>query len=268
MTPECSKRPPAGSTSPSQGWVYAKKDDVLWRYMDIFKLLDLLRTSQLHFTRADQMEDPWEGVQGVDLTDQAGGTVGAHQPVPEGLLKERRRLGLESVFLNCWHQGNDESYAMWRLYGPSGDGVAIRTTVGRLQAALKDDADPTYSALVSYVDLEQVRLPVEPVYYPFAFKRKCYAFESEYRVVKYRHPPQDFNEDRTAFKFRYGDPSHPEYLRADVSLVKLIEGIYVSPDSRSWVAETIRAAVGKFAPGLSVVQSNLGQLPRIDRVAQ
>jgi hypothetical protein len=33
----------------------------LWRYVDLYKWLDLLQTSELHLTRADQMEDRWEG---------------------------------------------------------------------------------------------------------------------------------------------------------------------------------------------------------------
>jgi hypothetical protein len=36
-------------------------DTVLWRYVDLYKWLDLLQTSELHLTRADQMEDRWEG---------------------------------------------------------------------------------------------------------------------------------------------------------------------------------------------------------------
>ena len=36
-------------------------DTVLWRYVDVYKWLDLLQTSELHLTRVDQMEDPWEG---------------------------------------------------------------------------------------------------------------------------------------------------------------------------------------------------------------
>jgi hypothetical protein len=36
-------------------------DAVLRRYVDLYKWLDMLQTSELRLTRADQMEDRWEG---------------------------------------------------------------------------------------------------------------------------------------------------------------------------------------------------------------
>ena len=31
------------------------------------------------------------------------------------------------TLINCWHEHDVESEAMWRLYSSSGDGVAVRT---------------------------------------------------------------------------------------------------------------------------------------------
>jgi hypothetical protein len=36
----------------------------VWRYMDLARFLSLLQTSALHFARADQMSDRWEGSYG------------------------------------------------------------------------------------------------------------------------------------------------------------------------------------------------------------
>jgi hypothetical protein len=39
-----------------------KENCALWRYVDLTKLLSLLETRALHFTRADQLDDPYEGM--------------------------------------------------------------------------------------------------------------------------------------------------------------------------------------------------------------
>ena len=51
-------------------------DTVLWRYVDLYKWLDLLQTSELHLTRADQMEDRWEGAYSeVNVAEHFGLTL-------------------------------------------------------------------------------------------------------------------------------------------------------------------------------------------------
>ena len=35
--------------------------------------------------------------------------------------------------ISCWHENQYESAAMWQLYNPSNDGIAIQTTFGKLK---------------------------------------------------------------------------------------------------------------------------------------
>jgi hypothetical protein len=39
-----------------------KDNCTLWRYVDLTKLLSLLENRTLHFTRADEFDDPYEGM--------------------------------------------------------------------------------------------------------------------------------------------------------------------------------------------------------------
>ena len=62
----------------------------------------------------------------------------------------RRRLR-ERVYVNCWHQSEDDCMAMWSLYGRSQLSVALTTTVGRLRKSL-DDQDLPYEISIEKIE--------------------------------------------------------------------------------------------------------------------
>ena len=86
------------------------------RYMDLPKFLDLIQTSELHFTRLDQLEDPYE---------HAIQTAACR----------RRPSDSETMYVNCWVLSEYESAAMWTIYG--GDsGVAVQSSRSRVGSVL------------------------------------------------------------------------------------------------------------------------------------
>lgn len=239
------------------------RDEVLWRYMDLSKLLDLLRTSELHFTRADQMEDLWEGAGGVHYRNESEKIEFEASKLSLKSVADIRRFSREAVYLNCWHRGAAESYAMWRLYAPYETGVAIKTTVDKLTRSIHPLTMIAYAA-VKYVDFEKVSIPLAPIHYPYVYKRTCYAYESEFRIVELLDPPT--REVAGEMTFMHADPEHPKFLRQGVILNTLIDAIYVSPDSPAWVASTIMDVVGRYAPEVTVVHSVLGQTPEVNDI--
>jgi hypothetical protein len=106
---------------------------VLWRYMDLARLLSLLEARSLFFPRITTLDDPYEGY----LTKPTVGTVSV---IPDGLSNSERQARKELIAKNlrtlagfrtllcvsCWHQNDVESAAMWALYLKSGEGIAIR----------------------------------------------------------------------------------------------------------------------------------------------
>jgi hypothetical protein len=112
--------------------------DVLWRYLDAAKFLDLLHNQTLFFSRGDQFEDKFEG----GFTDSLKHSIQrSYNANKIGFTYEefRRRLR-ERVFVNCWHKSPDDSMAMWSIYGRSSCSVAITTTVGQLKQSLEEQA--------------------------------------------------------------------------------------------------------------------------------
>lgn len=91
------------------------------------------------------------------------------------LFKRRMR---ESVFINCWHRNQDDSAAMWALYGKSGCAVALTSTVGQLADTLRgvDNEHDIAIERVEYVKhWRDLKLDVSPAYARiFAYKTKAY----------------------------------------------------------------------------------------------
>lgn len=239
------------------------EDAALWRYMDVFRLLDLLQTHQLHMTRADQMEDQWEGARGLFPFDENGAEVHHDSYLAKVALPTLYHFGRESVFMNCWYLGESESYAMWKLYGAEGKGMALKTSVGRLHGAILEDeeSEEMWAARVQYSDHPHGPVPGLPeVLSPFLYKRECYAYEKEYRILELRTPEPVMTDGGP--ELQTGNATHPIFHRIPVDLQTLVSAIYLSPDTRPWVATSIEKMIHGYAPWVDVVVSNLGQRPR------
>lgn len=139
----------------------------LYRYMSIENFRNLIRTGALWFSRCDQFDDPLEGsLAGTDweIMDMAASTM--HPAVgPQWVAHEFRMLDAlrRQVFVNCWQRSEYESALMWGFQtdttGPQDESrrlVAIRSTVGRVSAALKlSTFDGAFNVqAVDYIDFK------------------------------------------------------------------------------------------------------------------
>ena len=92
----------------------------IWRYMDLTQFVSMLEERGLLFTRADLLDDKFEGTMSRPLWD----FLERRSADPEqhaGLL----RLTKGWTFVNCWHMNESESLAMWKLYAATGDSICI-----------------------------------------------------------------------------------------------------------------------------------------------
>src|SRR5690349_13365313 len=115
--------------------------DILWRYQDIPRYLDLLLKQQLFFSRADKFEDPFEGLvtrkhkerlvqQESDKIAHDGRTEEAVTAIKQKIQHiEKEHVAQRSfVTINSWHCNTAENYAMWKIYARGTYGIAIQTT--------------------------------------------------------------------------------------------------------------------------------------------
>jgi hypothetical protein len=174
----------------------------VWRYLDLPQLIHLLSTSKLYLPRADLLNDDQEGA----------------------LCKLKK-----SVFISSWHIGEEESYAMWRIYSIAPFGLALRTTYKNLATCFKDKA--VHVGCVNYIDYSTEKIPDDVFYRYFMHKRKCFAYEQEVRLIK-----EMSGKDR------------PIGIEVPIDLKKIIQYIYVSPFAEEWYYNVVGVVIKKFAP--------------------
>lgn len=157
----------------------------IWRYMDLARYA-LLLTRGLFFARADRFKDPWEGSWG-----------GANllkfrldnQQLDQAQLKqawsaadEGRKAALQGVGVSCWHHSHDESAALWELYLPRGLGVAVQSSIPRVQRALAGAGRPIDPISVVYTPYRDLSLSSDP-YTLLGHKRPEFTHEREVRFL-------------------------------------------------------------------------------------
>jgi hypothetical protein len=151
----------------------ARTDRSVWHYMTLAKFIALLDTRSLFFCRLDCLDDPYEG----SLRRRWYGRGRRLCPTDE---EETRKLR-ESCFVNCWNMSDDESEALWRLYGAQDASIAIRSTYDELANVLRRD-DRLHLGLVSYLNPETE--PASDSLSRVMHKRGAFRHEEEVRFVK------------------------------------------------------------------------------------
>jgi len=232
----------------------------IWRYLDFTKFVSLLDRRALFFPRADMLADPFEG-------SYSRANVALRPTVYKDLPKEslekmfeqHRTLSREIrrfTLINCWHIGEHESAAMWRLYLKSDEGVAVQSTFARLADSFRDCAEHTvHIGKVNYIDYETDWLPEGNSFYPFLHKRTSFEHERELRAIIQKLPVADGGGvDWTKELFDVG-------VYVPVDLDALIESVFVSPTAPTWFGELVRCVTRKYGLEKEVMQSQLGQDP-------
>jgi len=233
-------------------------DETVWRYMDLFRYLSLLQSSSLHFARADQMRDNWEGSYGQLNIVRRPEIYGDSYEERTELENERREWHLLSAYLNCWHLSDIESAAMWDIYQREGRGVAVRSTWGRLKSSLTTEGW-VRGGKVSYVDYQSVFIDENNAFTPFMHKRESFRHEQEVRLLHLR----GYNNEhfRSTGRGEARDEPGPPVLALDVDISVLIESVYVAPDAPEWVHGVVSDVTAQYGHTYPVRQSDLARDP-------
>ncbi len=221
-------------------------DAILWRYLDFTKLVSISAV----FARSDKLGDPFEGSMPLPNVEKPDMTfVGGPSPVAKARSERPKKM-----LINCWHEGDYESAAMWRLYGSEHDGIAVRTTFGRLCTSMLFE-ERVFAGRVKYIDYATARIGEGNVYDPFVHKRRSFEHEHEVRVV---HDIGIVTQDGKTFTDRT-IPAVGRNLRVDLEV--LVEAILVAPDAPDWFLELATSVCAKFALDARVIRSELSVDP-------
>lgn len=203
---------------------------VIWRYMSFAKFTSLIATESLYFSRLDQHSDEKEGLVSTN---------------PENI--EHRKYIRFSKYINCWHINNNESDAMWKIYSPAGENVAIKSTVGALKKSLKGGI-PVYIGRINY---EEGEIPGDNLYWPVVFKRKPFKHEEELRLCvsspDNNNPPNLTQLKKELMLLGVNDPSDmkllkgfgPKGILVSVDMSQLLKEVLICPSAKQYLIESV-----------------------------
>ncbi|MCW3849127.1 DUF2971 domain-containing protein [Sphingomonas sp. LB-2] len=272
----------------------------LWRYTDLPKFIDLLTSGKLWLSNAEILarDDPYDGLPGAvqfphriwqsinDVPEKlrvqilkmrSRGTDGTPEAAFKGwFMGEEQRCimtqsGRRDYYVNCWHQAEHESVAMWKVYGSPGAGVAVVSNGARLETALAANEEECYLGAVKYRDPSFVEIGMPNAFDSMMIKRLSFEYEREVRLVHWRtgelHDALanfSWNEEKMRFDDLIEDsrPIPPGMaLMCDVDA--MIECVIVSPFAPPWYAAMIERMRDRFGYGFPVGHSRLLAAPPV-----
>lgn len=212
----------------------------VWRYLSLERFISLLQIGGLPLTRVDRFHDAFEGSVSRGVVEHP---FNAERRESLGQMRADMRHG---SYASCWHGNEDESEAMWRLYCPSGLGVALQTTYAKLDAALPPEL---LMGMITYVNYDSAALDPFVAFNGFAplmQKRRAFQHEREIRVIAW------LGTARETVPLTPGDQGDvPTVLKAPWDVAAAIEHVFVNPYAEEWFNEVCRGVVEKFAPALA-----------------
>lgn len=213
-------------------------ETIVWKYLDLSKFLDLLLSKKLFMSRSDKFEDQYEGTFSEPTFEEIR-KLSIDNPEFLNYYKTHR----EKVAISSWHINEYESFAMWQIFTQNNEGLAIQSTIGRLQKALQPEEHfQQYIGEVNYIDYKKEYIPFDDLFFPFLYKRKSFQYEREVRIIS----------DVTQNNLKLNDG-----LKINVDVNQLIEKIYIHPKSENWYKNLVIQLVAKLEFDIAIEKSDL-----------
>ena len=248
------------------------EDRYIWRYMDLSKFLSLLQ-GNLYFPRADHLGDddyectlprgnakiPYDNRIlhfGRMLTKQEIEAIDFVEKFETDFTNIATQVR-QSCYVSCWHINQSESAAMWKLYLSKNEGVAVRSTTGRLLKVTENyrgASQPGCRGCISigkvrYIDFEEEAIPLNSYLNLLMYKRSSFRHEEELRAVHWG-------------LIESGEICSAAGKSLAIDLSTLIEHVFVAPTSQSWFEGLVTDLVQqRFCLELPVARSAMARGP-------
>ena len=189
-------------------------------------------------SRSDKFEDQYEGTFSEPTFEEIK-KLSVDNPGFLKFYKSHR----EKVAISSWHINEYESFAMWQIFTQNSEGLAIQSTIGRLQESLVLETNfKQYIGEVNYIDYKKEHIPFDDMFFPFLFKRKSFQYEGEVRLIT------DIGESEIKIN---------EGLKINIDINQLIEKIYIHPKSENWYKNLVIQLVKQLGFDFTIEKSDL-----------
>jgi len=189
------------------------KNLIIWRYLDLWKFLDIIDNRKLYMSRADTFEDKFEGRIPVTKANELkdGHPLKNIDQFSEASLKK-------SSYISCWCSEQEETYPMWKIYSDYRGAVAIKSTVGDLIDSISENEQNQYIGKINYVNPKGDYFFRGNTYQLFFEKRDYFVFENEIRIMT----SLPYKNGRELLELPFG-------TKIEIIPEKLINEIYLAP---------------------------------------
>ena len=213
---------------------------VIWKFMTFEHFADLIKSGSLYFCRVGAFEDVFEGTYPI-ANKHLRPEIYKDGMIPNQADYDKiERVVKHDTFASCFHMNRYETAFMWNLYADR-QGVAIKTTTGRLKEALNTEQQIVYLSKVYYQNYDEDFLPEGNLMYLALHKRKSFEAEKELRALI-------LDKDSAAL----------DGIKAKVDLKELLYEVYVSPYAdKSTVLSAQELIMDHGIRGVKVIASDL-----------
>ena len=195
-------------------------------------------SEKLFMSRSDKFEDQYEGTFSEPTFEEIK-KLSIDNPDFLNYYKTHR----EKVAISSWHINEYESFAMWQIFTQNSEGLAIQSTIGRLQESLVLETNfKQYIGEVNYIDYKKEHIPFDDMFFPFLFKRKSFQYEGEVRLIT------DIGDSNIKIN---------EGLKINVEINRLIGKIYIHPKSENWYKNLVIQLVKQLGFDFKIEKSDL-----------
>lgn len=212
-----------------QNFKYDRSDDApIWKYMDFYKLKDLLQTNELYFRRGGLLSDVEEG----NISDFSGEDT--YYPVDKPKrsvyedISEIAGHAKKHLYITCWNQNEQLCDRMWQHYTSEGDGVCIKTDIKSLIASISHEKRQVQIGKVNYVSNRHKSQSWLGIFSPFLIKDMRFLHENELRMIVRDTKNLD------------DEPEHQEYLRIKCKAYELIQEIHIAPGAGRLFSKNVK----------------------------
>jgi hypothetical protein len=116
-------------------------------------------------SRSDKFEDQYEGTFSEPTYEEIRNCLST-------ILLKFYKTHREQVAISSWHINEYESFAMWQIFTQNTEGLAIQSTIGRLQNALAPENNyKQFIGEVNYIDYKRIH-PFDDMFFPFYSREK------------------------------------------------------------------------------------------------
>ena len=250
--------------------------DTVWRYLTFAKFISLLELRALWMSRLGSLIDQFEAT----LPDKTRENMIARdlkwkttfegrselQEQLAGMTDRNVRDGRHVLVVNCWFLGEVESQQMWKEYVGSTEGVAIRSTLRRLNESILAKQESTTIGKVHYIDFAEYDMGLyngSRAGERALIKAKRYSSENEVRIVAHNlvcpgclnpdgSPPTTTQLDGPGMY----DPNR-RGLYLQVNLRMLIETVITAPGAAPWFNDLVGKLCKRYQLDATVERSKL-----------